>query len=124
MDIEESVWAPRLGLKGNVDASLRLGMAAEPQKGAMANWLQQGAAGQQGMGPAAPQRGNWQQQQQHQQVQGHTQPQYQRQLPQQAAQHQQQQRPPVQQALAPFEFKTGRSHHSHRAQVCCQAVLQ
>lgn len=76
VDIEESVWAPRLGLKGNVDASLRVGMSVQPQQAAMQNWLQGGTAGQQWQGPA------------------------------------------VQQALAPFEFKTGRAHHSHRAQVC------
>ena len=72
VDIEESVWAPRLGLKGNVDASLRVGMSAQPQQAAMQNWLQ----GQQKAHP-----------------------------------------PAVHQSLVPFEFKTGKAHHSHRAQV-------
>ena len=72
LDIEESVWAPRLGLKGNVDASLRVGMSVQPQQAVMQNWLQ----GQQ--------------------------------KPDQTA---------IRQALVPFEFKTGKAHHSHRAQV-------
>ncbi len=70
VDIEETVWAPRYGIKGSIDASLRVGL--EPQ---------------------------------------HHKPPLQ---PQQA-------RPAgvvgAEQALAPFEFKTGRPHMSHNAQV-------
>ena len=50
-DIEESVWAPKYGIKGNVDASLTVAFEAAPAA-----------------------------------------------------------------VLAPFEFKTGKPHHSHRAQ--------
>ena len=64
-DIEESVWAPKYGIKGNVDASLMVAFEA---------------AGQQQLQGAR-------------QAQGLT------------------------SMLAPFEFKTGKPHQSHRAQV-------
>ncbi len=131
LDIEESVWAPRLGLKGNIDASLRLGMAADPH-GAMQTWLQpnvpqqqqqQQQVGQECSRPQSQQQGSQQQLQRplHPWQGGQQQGQLQS---QQGVQHGQQQqrrlaapKVPVQQALAPFEFKTGRPHHSHRAQV-------
>lgn len=69
-DIEESVWAPKYGIKGNIDASLMVAFEA---------------------GPLQHQR------QQRVQTLGQ-----QRQLPA---------------VLAPFEFKTGKPHQSHRAQV-------
>ncbi len=153
VDIEESVWAPRLGLKGNIDASLRIGTSAapQPQQGGMQTWLQGGPAGGQQGG-----HGQFQQQQQQSRQQGkqqhgqqrqqggpgqQQQQQQQRRHPWQAGQqqpHAQQQPPheqqqprwrqqvlatPVQQALAPFEFKTGRPHHSHRAQVYTLGTL-
>ena len=68
-DIEESVWAPKYGIKGNIDATLMVAFGTDPQ-------------------------------QQRQQQNVHT--------------PGQQQQPAV---LAPFEFKTGKPHHSHRAQV-------
>lgn len=63
-DIEESVWAPKYGIKGNVDASLMVAFESAVQS------QQQAPGGQ---------------------------------------------RPPA--VLAPFEFKTGKPHQSHRAQV-------
>ncbi len=74
MDIEESIWAPKYGLKGNVDATLMVARAAPPSAGAQPRGVQQ--FGQQPAAAAA-----------------------------------------LQTALAPFEFKTGRPHMSHRAQV-------
>lgn len=69
-DIEESVWAPKYGIKGNIDATLMVAFEAGPQ-----------------------------QQQHRQRVQT---------LGQQ---------PQLSAVLAPFEFKTGKPHMSHRAQV-------
>ena len=75
MDIEESIWAPKYGLKGNVDATLLVAREAPPPSAR----AQPGGVQQFGQRPAA--------------VSSQT-------------------------ALAPFEFKTGRPHMSHRAQVC------
>lgn len=66
-DIEESVWAPKYGIKGNVDASLMVAFEAVGQQ------QLQGARQGQGQGLTS--------------------------------------------MLAPFEFKTGKPHQSHRAQV-------
>ncbi|CAL8464813.1 g4348 [Coccomyxa elongata] len=67
-DIEESVWAPRYGLKGMIDASVHLLMQPVPE-------------------------GAWQAQQ------------------------------AVQACTAPLEFKTGKPHQSHRAQVTLYQLL-
>ena len=69
-DIEESVWAPKYGIKGNIDATLMVAFEAGPL-----------------------------QQQRQQRV------------------HNLGQRQQLPAVLAPLEFKTGKPHHSHRAQV-------
>lgn len=90
MDVEESVWAPRLGIKGSIDASFRLGLANASQHQPLPQ-----AAHPWGVGGGSNGGGN--------------------------GQHE-----VVHQALAPFEFKTGKPHMSHHAQVLltpCAAVL-
>lgn len=44
LDIEESIWAPRFGLKGVIDASLVLRIGEEPRGGVATPWGQTGAA--------------------------------------------------------------------------------
>lgn len=84
--MEESVWAPRLGIKGSIDASFRLGLADasnhRPPPQSAHPWGVGGGGGHDG-------------------------------------QHEK-----VHQALAPFEFKTGKPHMSHHAQVLSTTVLQ
>ena len=74
VDIEESVWAPRYGIKGSIDASFRVGLAPEHQQQPQRQHQWQARAA--GVGLAG-----------------------------------------VEQLMVPFEFKTGRPHLSHGAQV-------
>ncbi|KXZ52798.1 hypothetical protein GPECTOR_8g185 [Gonium pectorale] len=95
LDIEESIWAPKYGLKGMLDASLRVTLSVKD--------------------PLHNQRtlfGGFASTQQQQQHQGG-----QQQQPARFHGHQQQT------VIAPFEFKTGKDWHEHKAQVLLYLLL-
>ncbi|KAK9824153.1 hypothetical protein WJX72_008129 [[Myrmecia] bisecta] len=84
VDIEETIWAPKYGLKGMIDASLQVDVTpgCAPDEGEQASWLRSTASRDQKRMP----------------VQAGT-------------------------AILPLEFKTGKPHQSHKAQVSLYLLL-